>query len=436
MSGVKIVSLDIENVKRVQAVSLEPVAAGLTVIGGDNNQGKTSVLDAIMVALGGESKMPSNALREGTDKGAITIELSNGITVQRTFTGRGSYLKVSGANGHGGQSLLNEFVNTFALDLSTFLGATDKERANILMGLIGLDLTPLDEKYKKLYADREAVGRLATRAKAHAEAMPFDAEAGLEPMTPTDIMDELQRKLAKNAANANLRANVVRVQESVEAAEARLSSRRKRVAELRAALAEAEADEANEQIRLADTRRDLVTAQSNAQSLQDEDVAALKAKIGEIDAANARVRKNLEREKALTEAEGHKEEYAGLTDQMKDILAEKQRLLEQAALPLPGLGIADSVLTYDGRAWDCMSHSAQLRVATAICRAIKPSQGFVLLDKLEAMDMDTLRAFGVWLETEGLQAIATRVSKGGECSIVISDGMVEGVKQKKEITFD
>ena len=63
MSGVKIVSLDIENVKRVQAVSLEPATTGLTVIGGDNNQGKTSVLDAIMVALGGESKMPSNALR-------------------------------------------------------------------------------------------------------------------------------------------------------------------------------------------------------------------------------------------------------------------------------------------------------------------------------------------------------------------------------------
>lgn len=38
------------------------------------------------------------------------------------------------------------------------------------------------------------------------------------------------------------------------------------------------------------------------------------------------------------------------------------------------------------------------------------------------MDTDTLREFGSWLEAEGLQAIATRVSTGDECSIIIEDG--------------
>ena len=45
-----------------------------------------------------------------------------------------------------------------------------------------------------------------------------------------------------------------------------------------------------------------------------------------------------------------------------------------------------------------------------------------LLDKLEQMDPDTLAQFGAWLEQEGLQAIATRVSTGSECSIIIEDG--------------
>jgi Holliday junction resolvase-like predicted endonuclease len=40
------------------------------------------------------------------------------------------------------------------------------------------------------------------------------------------------------------------------------------------------------------------------------------------------------------------------------------------------------------------------------------------------MDAATLREFGAWLEQEGLQAIATRVSTGGECSIIIEDGCV------------
>ena len=46
----------------------------------------------------------------------------------------------------------------------------------------------------------------------------------------------------------------------------------------------------------------------------------------------------------------------------------------------------------------------------------------MLIDKLEQMDQITLAEFGAWLEQEGLQAIATRVSTGGECSVIIEDG--------------
>jgi chromosome segregation ATPase len=51
---IKINKFEIENVKRVKAVAMEPLPSGLTVIGGKNNQGKTSVLDAIAWTLGGE----------------------------------------------------------------------------------------------------------------------------------------------------------------------------------------------------------------------------------------------------------------------------------------------------------------------------------------------------------------------------------------------
>ena len=57
--AMKINKLEIENVKRVKAVKIEPTANGLTIIGGNNNQGKTSVLDAIAWALGGDKYRPS-----------------------------------------------------------------------------------------------------------------------------------------------------------------------------------------------------------------------------------------------------------------------------------------------------------------------------------------------------------------------------------------
>ena len=64
--SVKINALEVENVKRIKAVMLTPTESGLTVIGGNNNQGKTSILDTICWALGGERYRPSNPTREGS----------------------------------------------------------------------------------------------------------------------------------------------------------------------------------------------------------------------------------------------------------------------------------------------------------------------------------------------------------------------------------
>ena len=71
------------------------------------------------------------------------------------------------------------------------------------------------------------------------------------------------------------------------------------------------------------------------------------------------------------------------------------------------------------------SSAEQLKASTAIIRQLNPKCGFVLIDKLEQMDLDTLREFGQWLESEGLQAIATRVSTGDECSLIIEDGEIK-----------
>ena len=112
-----------------------------------------------------------------------------------------------------------------------------------------------------------------------------------------------------------------------------------------------------------------------------------------------------------------------LTEQINDVRSKRMALLEGANLPLPGLGVENGLLTYNGQVWDCMSGSEQLRVATAaIVRALKPSCGFVLVDKLEQFDPQTLAEFGAWAEGENLQIIGTRVGSDDSCQIVIEDG--------------
>lgn len=141
------------------------------------------------------------------------------------------------------------------------------------------------------------------------------------------------------------------------------------------------------------------------------------------------MRDNLNREKAEEDARAYQQQYDSLTAEIEQLREDKRALLDGAKLPMEGLGVADGALTYHGQKWDNMSGSEQLRVATAIVRCLKPQCGFVLLDKLEQMDLGTLREFGAWLESEGLQAIATRVSTGDECSIIIEDGYVQGEEQ-------
>ena len=80
----KIVRFELENVKKVRLARIAPAESGLTVIGGKNHSGKTSILDGIIYALGGEKYRPT-ALQndEGVTPARISIELDGGLLVER-----------------------------------------------------------------------------------------------------------------------------------------------------------------------------------------------------------------------------------------------------------------------------------------------------------------------------------------------------------------
>lgn len=412
---VKINELLIENVKRVKAVQFEPSADGLTIIGGRNGQGKTSVLDAIAWALGGNNYKPSVPERDGAlVPPNLHIELSNGLIVERK--GKNSTLKVTDPNGNkSGQQLLNEFVSTMALDLPKFINGSDKDKADSLLKILGIGdvLSQLDTKENQLYAQRTEVGRIADRKKKAADEMPMYPNVPKEPVSATELIKEQQEILARNGENERKRQDAARYEQML--AEAQIA-----FDEAKAALQKAE--------------QDCLTARKSAENLHDESTAELEKNLAEIEALNIKIRANSTKEAAEIEANNLQQEYDGLTEQIESVREERNKLLDSAELPLPGLSVKDGKLIYNNMPWDGMSGSDQLKVATAIVRKLNPQCGFVLMDKLEQMDLETLQEFGVWLKQEGLQVIATRVSTGDECSIIIEDGMVKGdteaVKEK------
>ena len=407
---VTINKLEIENVKRVKAVKLEPSTTGLTIVGGNNNQGKTSVLDAIAWALGGNKYKPSQAQREGsTIPPSLKITLSNSLIVERS--GKNSTLKVIDPSGNkAGQNLLDSFVEELAINLPKFMEQTSKEKAKTLLQIIGVgpQLAELEMQEKAKYDERHAIGVIADQKEKFAKEQPYYPDAPKELVSIAELIQQQQEILAKNGENACKRQNLAKIENEYQGALAdveRLSKMLEEAREKEQGLAQ-----------------DLDIARKDTQELIDESTQEIEDSIANIEQINLKVRANFDKDKAEEDAKGYREQYKELDNVIAEIRKQKTDLLTNADLPLPGLSVDDGELLYLGQRWDNMSGSQQLQVATAIVRKLKPECGFVLIDKLEQMDQQTLQEFGTWLEREGLQAIATRVSTGDECSILIEDG--------------
>lgn len=411
--SVKINALELENVKRIKAVKIDPTQNGLTIIGGDNNQGKTSVLDSIAWALGGDKNKPSNAAREGsTIPPVLKVTLSNGIIVERK--GKNSSLKVTDPSGKkAGQNLLNSFIEQLALDLPKFMNKTNKEKAEVLLNIIGVgdQLAVYQKQENELYQERLTVGRIADQKAKFAKEQPFFEDAPKDLVSPQDLINQQQAILAQNGENQRKREKVTQYEYQVKT----LTDEVARYEQM--------LNQKKEELNKA--TYDLSVAKTDALDLLDQSTDELEKNLAEIEETNRKVRANLDKEKAEEEAKGYKSQYDNLTNQIEDVRKQKYDLLNNADLPLPELSIEDNELTYKGKKWDSMSGSDQLRVSTAIVRKLNPDCGFVLLDKLEQMDLRTLTEFNTWLEQEGLQTIATRVSTGDECSVIIEDGYVK-----------
>lgn len=410
---VKILCFSAGNFKALKAFYCEPKPEGLTVIGGDNGAGKSSCLDALAFAVGGKKYCPSNPKRKGAiGDTTLHVDLSNGITVERK--GKNLSLTVTDREGaRHGQELLDAFISNIAIDLPKFYNASSKDKAHMILDTLGIEdkLAELAKTEKEKYDTRTMVGREADKKQKAAEDMPWHEDAPEEPVSVAELIRQQQEILARNGIRAEHKRDLSSMTEERE-------SVRRQLADL--------------------TRREneLSTKIASVQSIVQEDgenesTAELEAQIANFEETNRKVAENAERTRRMEEADALNDQKDALTKEIEAIRAERIALLQGADFPLEGLSVNDGgELVYNGQPWDCMSGSQQLIVSCAIASRINPSCRFVLMDKLEQLDLTTLAEFDKWLKTQDLQCIATRVSTGGECSLIIEDGEVKEGEKK------
>ena len=469
----KITGISVQDFKRVKLVEIQPCENGLTILGGRNAQGKSSVLDAIAYALGGEAFRPSDINNHDADGNArIRVEI-NGLVVERA--GKNGALKITDSRGmRGNQTLLNEIVSRFALDLGTFMQANDTEKAKLLLKMFPQlegALAKLKAKADETRAQRADFNRDRKRLQAQFDAMPKE-DAPTQEINVLVIQDQLgeanadrmkamnekvdinsleNQALAEDDKATNAENERRHWQERLEDYARQYAIRKEKLhEEIRQAeqrLKEfdegAPADHQIMQEAQANARKEAEEHRAKAEALRkdaeerktrnDAKLATLQGRIEELQAqartateTNESVRRNKARESLYNEIQALDVNIAGYTRSLVEIEAARTALLQEAQLPLPELSITeDGKLLYRGQEWDCMSGSERLKVATAICMKAKPNCGFVLIDGLEAMDRETLEEFGKYLESQRMQGIGTIVGDNA-ATVIIEDGRVKG----------
>lgn len=423
--SLRIVELRASNFKRLEAVAIKPDGNVVTITG-RNGQGKTSVLDAIMVALGGGTMAPERPVRTGADKAEIEIDLGE-YKVRRVLKPDGtSTVTVAAANGArfpGPQAMLDSLFGDLSFDPLAFLRMKPSEQVATLKRLAGLDFSELDGQRIRAYEERTLVNRELKQMQARLDAMP-DVAAPDQEVSVGDLLEQRKRLEAEKGQQDVLRKNHDRAMETLNGADVAVSQQRQYIEELEATLAKARAD-------LGTLIQDRNEACSKLKALETAiaalpaiDFAAIDQQIRDAGSINAQVRARRDRQALAQHVASIKAKAEALTRQIDAIDLQKQQNLAAVKMPVEGLSIEEGVVTFRGIPISQISAAEQSRVSVAMGAALNPKLRVILIRDASLYDADSLRLLHEFAESNDLQIWIERVLQGEPVGIVIEDGRI------------
>lgn len=403
----KIIKFSASNVLRIKAVEIEPDGT-LQVITGKNAAGKSSVLNAIFLALSGgtaarEIKRP---IRDGEESAEVTLDLGD-IIVTRTWDEKGTKLVVKAADGatyKSPQTLLDQLVGKLSFDPLAFTRLSAREQREALLDLLGLDFAAADRERQRLYDNRLEVGR---RAHSFGELPKVEKGAPITEVPASAILDRLDGARRKQEKIDALRHEVRGFVTEIERVEADI----KRLTQKKAQLG-----------------HDLAKMQGILDNLPEpEDTDALRDELASIEDLNRIARENARILRDREAQKAHEENYAELGRAIAVIDASKAKAIAEANMPVDGLGFDESGVTFNGIPFSQASSAEQIRVSLGMAMALNPSIRVIRIMDGSLLDSDSLAAIKDAAEEQDFQVFLEMVGDAetaDEASIVISDGSV------------
>lgn len=399
MDNLKIIRLEAENVKRLRAVSIDPDGS-LVEISGPNESGKSSVLNAIWLALGGReaSSSVTTPLRNGTAQGYVSLDLGD-ITVLRTFTKDKSTLTVKSTDGAkfpSPQSLLDGLRAKF-LDPQAFIDLKPKEQREALLQLVdlGIDLDEHARERADLYNKRKEIGQ---EGKALGDIGDIDPSLPETETSASELISQLQEA-----------QEVVRKYKDAQDLYAR---QQQRLAELQSQLEAVSSA-------MSETQKYL----SSVTALPDVDSYTERLQL--VEESNRAIRTNNERKEKKSRVDALVSEYESLTEKIAAHDKVKFDALKSAKLPVDGLTIEDEYVALNGVPFGDCSTAQKLVASLKIAASGDPKLRIIQIQRGESLDdknFEVVREFAsendfqIWVETVG--------DGHSEAAVIMDDGEV------------
>lgn len=394
----KIISLQSENIKRIKAIEIKPDGAIVRVTG-KNANGKTSVLDSILYALGGERSIPSEPIRKGATKAQISIDLGE-MVVERRFTRKGAYLKVTGKGGKtigSPQKMLDALVGRLSFDPLAFSRDEPKRQAEVLRALAGLDLSDLDRQEAILMADRRDAGAEGKALKARLDGMHKpETPSSLDKIDTSAIEAKLAEGVARNIDIESISQGLVDANEDVTNAEEKLII-------LKEALAEKQEEAKN------------LGAHVDIHAIQKELSAAHNANVALI------AFESFKRMEAYVDLA--RKNYEKLNRDVEAVRDARSQRIAEAKYPLDGLGISDEgEVTLNSLPMAQASLAEQLKTSTAVAMAINPKLRVLRITDGSLLDSESMAVIESLAKDNDYQVWIEQVDETGEIGFYIEDG--------------
>lgn len=449
-----ITAIEIRDFKRIHDVKIRPESdRTIILIGGRNAQGKSSILDALTVALGGKDELPSDPVRHGAADAEIKIEIDNGtFNVRRRIDPDGSSkLEVRDELGaiKSPQAMLDKLIAGRFLDPLEFLQLKATEQRARLLKLVDRDgaIAKLDERRDRVFARRTEVARDHRKAAGELERMhPVD------PAEPIDVaeLSATSRKMSeallevKNRQSKRDYAERAKVAAQKRTAEAAEALDRAIAMHKEAAAAESDAIDVFMAARAAVDEVTIVAGEVSGPANTPHLLELVRARQAEIEAEIKRAADHNRTiatlhagEKRRLDVQAEVAKLVGDVDafstEIERIDNDKATFLAAAALPVPGLGITADAVTLNGVPLAQASDAEKLRVALALAIASNPELRDVWIKDGARLDDQSLELVAevagaaeirVWLERVGTRDAGAIIIHDGR--IVVDQAVVAG----------